>query len=128
MAHEYIYKDGAETTVAAPVAVATEIEIGQFLKLVSGEVVPVVGAADDADFYGVAKISKSATDTQALSADYQKKITVSQPNYDAVWEPRLNAATNIVCGDVLGLNDDHTLIRLGAAGTADGVAEAVETK
>jgi len=116
--YDILYKDGVEATVAVPVAPATAIEVGELVKLDTGEIIPVVDSTDNLDFEGVAKGAKRDIDTRV------DKIVVSRPNATAVFEAPLDEATDITYGDLLQINNSKSLKK----SATDPVAKAVETK
>jgi hypothetical protein len=116
--YEIEYKDGVENTHPLPVAPATAIDAGELVMLVAGEIVPVAAITDNLAFAGVARGAKRVEDTNV------DKIVVSRPNATARWKAPLDAATDIVVGDLLAISDSKTLTK----SAVDAIAEAVETK
>jgi len=117
MSNKFKYISGYETLRALPVVSGAVIEIGDNLKISGGFVEAVAATTDNLAFIGVAKEAHRATDPAG-------EITVSIANGMSIWESELDAATDIVVGDVLQLNGAQKLKK----SATDAVALAMESK
>lgn len=107
---------GTEVNVGLPVALATAINPGDLVKLVSGEVVPVTAAADDATAIGFAVEGKEAN-----VAGTNGKITVAL--LDGITRRKVSLATpaTVAVGDQLEIVSATTFV----VGATDPVARVI---
>jgi len=96
------YKKGSYSLDTYPIADATAIDAGDQLKLDTGLLVKAAAAGDNLTFVGVAFKSKEANDGQT-------EISVYRPMPDTEFEGTLDAATTVVTGDNLQIDDPQVL-------------------
>ena len=120
MSDKFTYRWGYELLRALPVKSGVAIEIGDHVMLSGGAMTPVTAASDNLVMVGVAKEAHPSTGINAFSGE----ITVSIRNAQAIYEPALDAATDMAIGDNLQMD--------GAQGVkksdTDPVAVCVESK
>jgi len=103
--------------VSLPVATATAVEVGDLLKLVSGLVLPVTAAGDDATVIGFAVEAKAAN-----VATTTGKITVALVDGISRMKVNLAVAATVAVGDQLEIVSRNTFV----VGATDPVATVVE--
>jgi len=120
MSDKFTYRWGYELLRAFPVKSGVSVEIGDHLKLSGGAITPVTAASDNLIMLGVAKEAHPSTGKEAFSGE----ITVSIRNAQAIYEPTLDAATDMTIGDNLQMNGAQDMKK----SDTDPIAVCVESK
>lgn len=122
MSDKFTYRWGYELLRALPVKSGVAVEIGDHLKISGGAVTPVTATTDNLAMVGIAKEAHPSTGKEAFSG----QITVALRNAQAVYEPALDAATDITIGDAMQMEDGKAQSLKKSA--TDPIAVAVESK
>lgn len=92
------------TPVLYPIANATAVDYGDFLKISAGNVTPLTASTDNETFVGQAIEAKVASDGKT-------QIMVCPPTPGVVWEAELDTGTTIAIGDKLAWSADRVLTK-----------------
>lgn len=114
---DYVAGLRPDNNVALPIAIGTVIEVGDHVKLVSGEIVLAPVAADDANLVAIAVEAKAAG-----VAGVNGKITVSIVDGITRYRRQISTPATLVAGDTLQISGNQTLV----ANVADVAAIVVE--
>lgn len=117
MANKFYYREGPKLLTKAPVGSGVQIEIGEMLKISSGKVTPVATSTDNLAFCGLAAERHSTTDASTT-------IQMYMPLPNTVFEIDLDAASDLVIGGQLQIEDSQTL----TVSTTDAIASTIESK
>jgi hypothetical protein len=92
------------TPVYYPIANATAVDYGDFLKISGGNATPLTASTDNETFIGQALEAKVASDGKT-------QIAVCPPTPGVVWEAELDTGTTIAIGDKLAWSADRVLTK-----------------